>query len=88
MKSHWMNTHPMKFGEIKSWLGESDARIRSAEALAREGMRGPGGSGEGPVGQFADTPELQVAPQAGGGGTAIEKYFDMLLASEGMEKVI
>lgn len=42
MKVHWQDNHPEKLAKIRAWLGETDEKIKVAEALARQGLKGPG----------------------------------------------
>ena len=49
LKTHWRDLHPEDYTKRMVWLGESEAKIKSAMILAGEGMRGPGQSpGYGP----------------------------------------
>lgn len=43
MKKHWQQEHTAEYAKVRKWLGETDAKIVSAEILAAEGMRGLGG---------------------------------------------
>lgn len=40
LKTHWRDRHPAEYAQICRWLGETDAKIQSAAALAKEGMKG------------------------------------------------
>ena len=42
LKNHARDYHPIQFRAIQKWLGATDAKIASAELLAKEGMKGPG----------------------------------------------
>lgn len=53
MKQHWKEMHPEKLARIQAWLGDTDQKIRAAEILAREGMKGPGEK------EAAPAPELR-----------------------------
>jgi hypothetical protein len=42
LKAHWRDKHPEDYTKRMLWLGESEAKIKSAMILASEGMKGPG----------------------------------------------
>jgi len=45
MTKHWQEMHPEKFATIKAWLADCESKIKAAEAVANEGMRGPSADG-------------------------------------------
>lgn len=54
MTTHWMDLHKEKYQAIRRWLGESDLKVRAAEVLAKEGMKGPG--------QLSEVPRVTFDP--------------------------
>jgi hypothetical protein len=57
LKSHWRSLHSEDFVKVETWLGESEAKLRTAILVAGEGMKGPGAQGNvGPERYGVDMP--------------------------------
>lgn len=43
LTAHWRAVHPNKYAAILQWLGQVDAKLEYAKAIAAEGMKGKAG---------------------------------------------
>jgi len=42
LKKHWEVFHPEQYRKVAEWLGATTVRLKAAEMLAKDGMKGPG----------------------------------------------
>ena len=64
LKAHWRDLHPEKFRAIQVWLGADDAKLRAAELLAADGMKGAGGISHGPSSKMSGDWEAKPRKRA------------------------
>ena len=51
LRKHMNTYHPEYYRKVQAWLGATEAKLTSAEILARDGMKGPGGTAGAPGGR-------------------------------------
>lgn len=84
-----MDKHPDQYAKIQEWLGESAVKLKAAQALAREGMKGPGGVGEVPslIGPRSLPPPPRPKDIRLPCDDEEVAVFEAILGAEGLEKI-